>query len=83
MRGVRRSSVLPSADEMLVTGQGQEEPVGPGWVARHISEIKPGGFQAMRSMEAEFDSLRKEDVRQRATTDPMYRYIKRLLPAPR
>lgn len=57
--------------------------MGPGWVARDISEIKPGAFQAMRSLENQFDSLRKDDVRERATTDPMYKYYKRLLPKPR
>ena len=68
---------------MVLRGGAVEEPVGPGWVARDISEIKPGGFMAMRSLEAEYDSLRQEDVRQKATTDPMYRYIKRLLPKAR
>ena len=67
---------------MVDTGQPQE-PVGPGWVARDISEIKPGAFQAMRSLENQFDSLRQEDVRDKATTDPMYKYYKRLLPKPR
>ena len=60
-----------------------QEPVGPGWVPRDISEIKPGAFQAMRSLENQFDSLRQEDVRDKATTDPMYKYYKRLLPKPR
>merc|ERR1711953_205676 len=60
-----------------------QEPVGPGWVARDISEIKPGAFQAMRSLENQYDSLRQEDVRDKATTDPMHKYYKRLLPKPR
>ena len=67
---------------MVDTGQPQE-PVGPGWVARDISEIKPGAFQAMRSLENQYDSLRQEDVRDKATTDPMHKYYKRLLPKPR
>ena len=28
-----------------------QEAVGPGWVARDLSEIKPGAFSAMRSLE--------------------------------
>ena len=74
------SSPLLSSHLFNVSSQ---EPVGPGWVARDISEIKPGAFQAMRSLENQFDSLRKDDVRERATTDPMYKYYKRLLPKPR
>ena len=52
-------------------------------MARDLSEIKPGAFGAMRSMENEFDSLRKDDVKAKATTDPMYKYYKRFLPKPR
>jgi len=59
------------------------ESIGPGWVMHDISEIKPGSFTALRSMEAEYDTLRVEDVRSKATTDPMYKYVKRLLPKPR
>ena len=60
-----------------------QEPVGPGWVARDLSEIKPGGFSAMRSLENEYESLRKDDVKSKATTDPMFKYYKRFLPKPR
>merc|ERR1712024_293125 len=77
---IRRGNNIKMMDTVEPQDQ---EPVGPGWVARDISEIKPGAFQAMRSLENQFDSLRKDDVRERATTDPMYKYYKRLLPKPR
>jgi len=68
---------------MVLARKTSEEPIGPGWVARDLSEIKPGGFSAMRSLENQFDSLRKDDVKLNATTDPMHKYYKRLLPKPR
>jgi len=37
----------------------------------------------MRSLESQYDSLRQEDIRSKASTDPMYKYYKRLLPKPR
>ena len=37
----------------------------------------------MRSLESQYDSLRQEDVRSKASTDPMYKYYKRMLPKPR
>ena len=37
----------------------------------------------MRSLESQYDSLRQEDVRSKASTDLMYKYYKRLLPKPR
>ena len=61
----------------------QQESIGPGWIARDLSEIKPGGFSMMRRLESQYDSLRQEDVRSKASTDPMYKYYKRLLPKPR
>ena len=80
-----------------------QEPVGPGWVARDLSEIKPGAFSAMRSLETRWANQsrpqrsrdprppirlekrdeRREEARELATSDPMYRYYKRLLPPPR
>ena len=60
-----------------------QDPIGPGWIARDLSEIKPGGFSMMRSLESQYDSLRQEDVRSKASTDPMYKYYKRMLPKPR
>jgi len=58
------------------------EVVGPGWIMHDLSEIKPGNFTAFRSMEKEYDS-RVEDIKQKATTDPMYKYYKRFLPKQR
>ena len=60
-----------------------QEPIGPGWVARDLSEIKPGAFSKMRSLESQYDSLRQEDVGSKASTDPMFKYYKRMLPKPR
>ena len=80
-----------------------QEAVGPGWVARDLSEIKPGAFSAMRSLETRWANERRprrsrdlrppirlerrderaEEARELATSDPMYRYYKRLLPPPR
>jgi len=57
--------------------------IGPGWVMHDLSEIKPGSFSALRSIENQYDSLRVEDVKQKATTDPMFKYYKRLLPKQR
>ena len=37
----------------------------------------------MRSLESQYDSLRQDDVRSMASTDPMYKYYKRMLPKPR
>ena len=58
------------------------EMVGPGWIMHDLSEIKPGNFTALRSLEKEQDSL-GEDIKMKATTDPMYKYYKRLLPKQR
>ena len=80
-----------------------QEAVGPGWVARDLSEIKPGAFSAMRSLETRWANQsrpqrsrdprppirlerrdeRREEARELATSDPMYRYYKRLLPPAR
>lgn len=60
-----------------------QDPIGPGWIARDLSEIKPGGFSMMRSLENQYDSLRQEEVKSKASTDPMYKYYKRMLPKPR
>ena len=51
--------------------------IGPGWIMHDISEIKPSSFSAMRSLENEYDSLRVDDVKKKATTDPMFKYVKR------
>ena len=37
----------------------------------------------MKSLEKEYDSLKKDDIRDKATTDPMFKYYKRFLPKPR
>jgi hypothetical protein len=57
-----------------------KEVIGPGWVMHDLSEIKPGSFSAVKSMESQYDSLRVEDIKQKASTDPMFKYYKRLLP---
>ena len=37
----------------------------------------------MKNLEKEYDSLKKDDIRDKATTDPMFKYYKRFLPKPR
>jgi len=57
--------------------------IGPGWIMKDLSEIKPSSFSVMRSLENEYDSLRVADLKKKASTDPMFKYVKRLLPKPR
>ena len=52
----------------------------PLWIPRDLSEIKPGSFGNMRKLENEYESLRVESVESKASNDPMFRYIKRLMP---
>jgi len=56
---------------------------GPGWIMHDLSEIKPGSFSALRSMESQYDSLKVDDVKKKASTDPMAKYYKRYLPKQR
>ena len=64
----------------MVTGR---EQVGPGWVPRQLSEIKPGAFTSSRAGRAVEELPGAAERRRAATTDPLYRHIKRLLPKQR
>ena len=39
-----------------------QEAVGPGWVARDLSEIKPGAFSAMRSLETRWATSHQSET---------------------
>ena len=60
-----------------------KEEVGPGWVMRDLSEIKPGSFVSMKSNKKYSDDSRLQDIKNLASNDPKYKYYKRFMPQPR